>query len=735
LNIFEEYYRQNVTSHTGNSALRRLRDFIKNPDKYGNLVLHDTETNGLDSFAGRPVMHYPDGRTIKTRGAQVFCHVLGLYNVKRDKLYMLYGYVENRPFNTLVSQILADEKITKIGHNYKFDIQVCYNTGMTIKGDIYDTLTASRMTHAGLMSHSLKDVGNHLRGLIEKEDQDRWEQPVKKWLAKAGGANTRKVNTFRKKNNLPPLTGEDKDDLKNYINYSAVPEELMIPYALQDIWNTFVVWQATRLKIEEHYADLFKVEIALLKILVQVERQGIRIDRTTCDMGMERLGVREEQLDEKIKKRVFDQFGLEDFKQNSPKEMIKLLRMAGVTEKHLTNNKGKISSDKDVLKRVQREYPELDFMDLVVLYKYCIKIKNTYFKAFKYQARRDCAVHGNIKSSDTKTGRAAMANPNLQNIPNPKRLAKESKWILDFLRNVPPVRSAFVPNPNYQFGIFDYSQIEMRIFAIYTQEEGMMQAIRDGVDLHDGTAKMMFPKYAENPELYRTLAKAINFGIVFGMGIEKLANELLIPRSEAQELRTEYFRQFPGVKTLQNKCKHHLWREGYLIGLFGRRFEVPESQSYAGVNRIVQGTAANVLKIATLQVHRLFNELGLDKNQIRMLLTIHDELVFEMRKSLPMWIYPAIKMTMEEIKPVLQYGIKTDVDIEIATNNWAEKSNWEITDKAINNAKLPTVQDKMRRMRDLRLEATEQAKIILSEKVDFETLTCYNVPEVDWFLN
>ena len=261
--------------------------------------------------------------------------------------------------------------------------------------------------------------------------------------------------------------------------------------------------------------------------------------------------------------------------------------------------------------------------------------------------------------------------------------------------------------------MFDYSQIEMRLFALLAQEYAMLEAVNNGEDLHAATAIQMFgpEKYESNPKHYRRITKAINFGIIYGMGIKALAVALGIRVAEAQILMDEYLHRFPNVLGIQNLCKNLLYRQGYVTDFFGRRYHVEPKFAYKAVNRIVQGGAANVLKWAMLQCERAITAFDLD-NKVKPIIPIHDELILEVQNDSLDYAVPRIKLAMEEIEPVLRYNsIRTLVDVEFSTTTWGAKTDYTIKPTQMDRAKC-----------DFK---NHRQQIVLP----------LEVPHEDWFLN
>lgn len=631
-------------------VIEHLNRLIRKPPEF---VIFDVETTGLDPWAG---MHYllgKNGKVHKTQGARVFAFGLGIYLDYSRILLCLYIPMNHRELVSKAQVLLFDRDIMKVGHNIKFDLQMAYKSGLRIKGDIYDTLTATRLTHDREPRHSLKYLGNKFSGQ-QGEATDRWEVSVKSWLRSARAASTRSGN--------PP----------GMINYSFVPDELIIPYTLADIFYTFLIYQLTEGEIHECYRSMFKLEIEYIWIVIQMERQGVEIDRAACKKAIAACHRQSRKMLISLKQ-VARSFGNDKFLPSSHQQVKKLVRQLGATDSQLENRQGRESVDAYVLTRLLAADPKkFAFVESLIAYRTCIKLEKTYFLSMLERSDESGSLHCQIRPSDTATGRSASVEPNLQNIP---RITSAN------VEGIPSVRSMFIPRRSYDNWYFDYSQIEMRMFALFCQEPAMLAAIAEGRDLHTETASLMYGQISGE---FRQYAKAINFGIIYGMGIGRLAVTLGIRRNEASNLMMKYYLQFPRIKQLLQKSKALLIKPGYVEDMFGRRYHIPVDKAYIVVNSLVQGSSANVLKLAILQVNRLIRET---KSESHLLLPIHDELIIEIKKSERSWLPPLIQLAMEEILPVKQYKMDTLVEASSTSENWEDKEETPFPPKVMKKAK------------------------------------------------
>ncbi len=679
----QEFYEENVVlCFDRDMSLKRLAQMIRLVKK-GRIeqFIFDTETTGFNMFSG--TSNYYNKYTERVEvvdGVRVFMYQFGFTHPKSEKLYCVWVDCEDKEGMILVREALAIRKVTIIGHNLKYDYQVCYAEGLTIQGIIWDTLSATCLTHNRLLSHSLKYLTRVFIGNSGAcGDEDRWEKEVKDWLSKAKGAHTRAETKRYKEEKFREATKLEKADIKEYVNYSFVPNSIMIKYALLDIWNTYLIHFLVEDEIEENYAPTFNLEIKIVNLVMKMERRGMRIDPQTCQKGYHRLTTYERILAHKVHVGGRD-IGWFDFNPGSPKQMMKYLKEhLKVPDNLLIGKKGKACTEKKVLEDlVEFHGYEHSMLGDIVALRGVQRLRITYFRNILKRSAGDNILNPNIKPSETKTGRAASANPALQNIPRPGSIV---------LHNVPSVRSCFIPREGYVNYYMDYAQIEMVVFALFCQDPDLLKAVRAGEDLHTATAQLMFgmKTFNKDPKKYRQDAKKINFGIVYGMGTKALAKDLNISLSAAIALMDKYFDRFPGIKEIQKVCKKLLRKQGWVEDMFGRRYHVEPDKAYVAVNALTQGAAANILKLAMIQVDNLINKLNLSK-EVCILMTIHDELMIEVADTVDPIVPYLIKLAMESIAPITRYDIHPTVDIEFTTTHWEDKHLQEVCPKLMKKA-------------------------------------------------
>ncbi|MBI5235553.1 MAG: DNA polymerase I [Deltaproteobacteria bacterium] len=400
------------------------------------------------------------------------------------------------------------------------------------------------------------------------------------------------------------------------------------------------------------YADM---ELPLAGVLADMEKTGIKVDVLQLKMLSDELA----HAMNVCEGRIYALAGFE-FNINSPKQLSQaLFERLGL--KPVRKTKTGFSTDEEVLKRLASQH---DVPGLIITYRQTAKLKSTYVDALINLADPQTSrVHTSFNQTVTLTGRLSSSRPNLQNIPT----SGESALAL---------RSAFVPEQGFVFLSADYSQIELRLVAHLSEDPFLIEAFVNGEDVHAQTASGIFSVLPAlvTPEMRRK-AKAINFGIIYGMGAWGLAGELKIPSSEAQGYIDGFFAHYKRVKTFMDKAVEQARAAGYTTTLFGRKRVIPELNSpieaarnfgeRAAINTPIQGSAADMIKLAMIRIHERIKSKGFSS---RMLLQIHDELVFEARKE---ELDELTSLVREEMEGIIVLRVPLKVNMKQG-NNWAE---------------------------------------------------------------
>lgn len=517
--------------------------------------------------------------------------------------------------------LLESNQPKKIGQNLKYDWHILANHGIKLGGIAFDTMLESYVFNSVATRHNMDDLAQYYlnKSTIKFEEI-------------AGKGKTQK--TF------------------NQIELAQAAE-----YAAEDADITLQLHQTLLPKLQQ-LPDLLPVltdiEIPLLPVLAKMERHGMLIDK-----GL--LKIQSDELAQKIialEKEAFLLAG-QEFNLGSPKQLQDILfDQLGLPVIKKTP-KGIPSTAEPVLAELAEQGHELP--KVITQHRSLAKLKSTYTDALPKQIHPQTGrIHTSYQQAVASTGRLSSTEPNLQNIPI--RSAEGRR-----------IRQAFIARPGYQLLAADYSQIELRIMAHLSEDAGLMQAFAEGRDIHQATAAEIFDMPLELVTIeQRRSAKAVNFGLIYGMSAFGLANQLSIDRGLAQAYIDRYFDRYPGVKNYMNTTKADAEYYGYVTTLVGRRFYLPDIKARGprrqhaertAINAPMQGTAADIIKTAMIRLDQWIEESMLD---IRMLMQVHDELVFEVKTE-------QLEQAKSQIKDIMEHAmtLKVPLIVDIGQgNNW-----------------------------------------------------------------
>ncbi len=484
--------------------------------------------------------------------------------------------------------LLEDADTPLLGQNLKYDRNVLLNHGIALRGMAFDTMLESYVLDSTASRHDMDSL-------------------ALKYL-------NRKTTSYQ------DVAGKGAKQ----IGFEQVPIATAGPYAAEDADITLrlhqVLWP--KLEAEPKLAALFRdIEMPLIPVLSDMERTGVLVDAEMLARQSEELAARMAE----IEKEAFEVAG-EPFNLGSPKQIQAILfDKLGLPVLKKTP-KGAPSTAEEVLAELALDYP---LPRLILDYRSLSKLKSTYTDKLPRRIDPDTGrVHTSYHQAVASTGRLSSSDPNLQNIP--VRTTEGRR-----------IRQAFIAPPRHKILAADYSQIELRIMAHLSGDEGLLRAFAQGEDIHRATAAEVFgvPLEAVDAEQRRS-AKAINFGLIYGMSAFGLARQLGIPRQAAQEYVDLYFQRYPGVKAFMDRTRESAREKGYVETVFGRRLYLPEinhrngqRRQYAertAINAPMQGTAADIIKKAMIETHRWIGETALD---VTLIMQVHDELVFEVHED------------------------------------------------------------------------------------------------------
>lgn len=534
----------------------------------------------------------------------------------------LNGALDSHEVISRLKPIFADKKKAFFGHNFKYDLHVLKNHGIDVANVGFDTILASYILHAHERRHSLDQLALQVFGKTKIPIED--------------------------------LIGKGKTE----IGMREVPIEKVSEYCCEDVDYTFRLknYFDKHLKERKLTEILTKLELPLTVVLFKMERAGIYLDQ---DKLKDLTTFFISEL-ERLEKKIFAEAG-QEFNIKSPKQLGEILfdKMGIRPPKKTTTG---FSTNAEVLEGLSKDYPICEY---VLEYRTVEKLRSTYAETLPTEVNpKTGRVHCTFNQYIAATGRLSCTDPNLQNIPVRGELGKQ-------------IREAFRPEKKgWSFLAADYSQIELRLLAHFSQDPHLVEAFQKGADIHRWTAaKIAHVSMEEVTDEMRHKAKAINFGIIYGQQAFGLSRELGIPMKEAAEFIEKYFEKYPGVKDFMESCKEKARDSGKSVTLIGREREIvdihnanPMLRSAAerlAVNTPLQGTAADLIKIAMLQVQEEIEKRGL---LTRMILQVHDELIFEVPDYELTQVEMMVRERMEKVYPL---RVPLLVDISIG-KNWRE---------------------------------------------------------------
>jgi DNA polymerase-1 len=540
------------------------------------LLAVDTETDSLDTLAARLV-----GVSLGAEDGEAWYLPCGH---RDEKGALVAGQLPLERLVEILRPLLANPEITKVGHNLKFDLAVlaaAHNGGLRLSGPLYDTMIGAWLLDPDRRSYKLDDLC---------------------------------LDIDLRMTSFAEVTGHDKSEDA----FCRVALEAAKNYSCEDVYGALKLYQgqSPRLAQAGLLPLLHEVEAPLIPVLAAMEQAGIRVDAGMLQRLSAEFGQRLEVYEHSIYRAAGEPFNI-----NSPKQLGEVLFEKLQLPKGRKTKTG-WSTDVKVLENLSATH---ELPALILQYRNLAKLKSTYVDRLASLCNPISGrVHTSFNQCGTATGRLSSSNPNLQNIPIRTEEGRR-------------IRSAFIAAEGCCLLAADYSQIDLRVLAHYSGDEELVAAFRCGQDIHRRTAAQIF--YVA-PELVtsdmRRVAKTINFGIVYGMSSFGLASQLHVSRKEAQTFIDRYFAHFSGIKDFMETVVAQAKQDGYVTTLLGRRRPLPEINSTnrvqrefaerTAINTPIQGTAADIIKLAMLRVHRELAERSL---QARMLLQIHDELVLE----------------------------------------------------------------------------------------------------------
>ncbi len=522
------------------------------------------------------------------------------------------------------NEIFENPDIEKTGQNLKFDISVLRNYGIYVKGKLFDTMLAHYLLQPDM---------RHNMDLLAETYLDYSPVSIEDLIGKKGAK---------------------QDNMRN------VDVELVTAYACEDVDITLQLKEYFKPKLEEInlLSLLYDLEVPLIYVLSDIEHEGVKIDSKALNTFSGKL----EGEIKKVETEIYELAG-NTFNIGSPKQLGEVLfdKLKIVAKPKKTKTK-QYSTGEEILVKLVDKHP---IVEKILEYRSLSKLKSTYVDALpKLINSRTGRLHASFNQAIVATGRLSSNNPNLQNIPIRSDKGRE-------------IRKAFVPrDKNHVLLAADYSQIELRIIASLSKDEGMVEAFNKNLDIHAATAARVFEVDIEDvTKEMRRRAKTVNFGIVYGISAFGLSERINIPRTEAAVIINQYFNKYPGIKDFMDKTIEFAKENSYVETMMGRRRYVPDINSanatvrgYAernAINAPIQGSAADMIKLAMINIH---NEIQKQNLKAKMIMQVHDELVFDVPISELEILKPIVEKNMKE---ALKLDVPVVVDMN-SGNNWLE---------------------------------------------------------------
>ena len=569
-------------------------------------ICFDTETTSVDVFEAK---------------------LVGMsFAVKEQEAFYVPVPENDSEAQVLVNEfkpVFENDKIGKVGQNIKFDLLMLNNYGVCVRGALFDTMIAHY-----LLNPELRHGMDYLAEILLKYKTIHIEELI--------GAKG-----------------------KNQLTMRQVPLETISEYAAEDADVTLQLKNVLEKQLSENQLNnlFYNIEMPLVRVLAQMERNGVLIDDFALAQSSQVLTSEMLKIEHKIQKTAGENVNI-----SSPKQIGELLfDRLKVVEKAKKTKTGQYVTDEDTLETLRSKHP---VVGQILEYRRLKKLLSTYIDALpKLINRKTGKVHTSFNQTVTATGRLSSSNPNLQNIPIRDEQGKE-------------IRKAFIAEPDCVFVSADYSQVELRIMAHLSGDENMLAAFRADNDIHAATAATIFHVPIDDVTSdMRRKAKTANFGIIYGISVFGLSERLSIPRGEAKELIDGYFASFPQVQVYIDNCIEKARENGYVETIFHRKRFLPDITSHNAnvrkfaernaVNAPIQGSAADIIKIAMVRIAKRLEEAQL---QTEMILQVHDELNFNVPKAELEQVKAIIKTEMEG---AFQLAIPLKVDIGVG-NNWLE---------------------------------------------------------------
>src|SRR5574344_1552194 len=548
------------------------------------------------------------------------------FSVKENEAYYVPIPSDDEKALNIVNRfkpVYENENIVKVGQNIKYDLQVLKNYGIDIKGEMFDTMIAQY--------------------LLQPELHHGMDYMAEAYLH---------YSTIKIEELIGPKGKSQK-------NMRDIPPESVYEYACEDADVTLKLKNVFEKELKERNAEnlFYNIEMPLVRVLANMERNGVTVDTDSLKETSRLYTARMLEIEQEIKELVGTDFNI-----SSPKQVGEILfDKLKIADKAKKTKTGQYVTSEEVLESLRNKHP---VVGKILDYRGLKKLLSTYIDALPLLINPETGkIHTSFNQTITNTGRLSSSNPNLQNIPVRDEDGKE-------------IRKAFIPEKGCEFFSADYSQIELRIMAHLSGDENMIEAFREGLDIHAATAAKVYKeKIEEGTKLQRSKAKTANFGIINGISPFGLAERMGVDRKEAKDLIDGYFATYPKVKAYMDESIQKVRDKGYSETICNRRCYLPDIHSHNAVvrgyaernaiNAPIQGSAADIIKVAMINIYNRFQSESLKS---KMILQVHDELNFS--------VYPneeeiVQKIVVEEMEKAYKMRVPLNADSGWG-NNWLE---------------------------------------------------------------
>lgn len=562
---------------------------------------------------------------------------------KEGEAYFITAKMLQSSLAQKIKKVLASEKIKKTAHNAKYDYIVLKNFGIEVAGIDFDTMIASYLLNTGSRRHNLDGLAFAEFGYETMKYEELSGPPASRGGAKRAGGKNKSVQS---------LADVDKDKFTFY-----ACEDADFTWRLKGLF-------AKELKKNKKLESLFrKMEMPLVLVLAEMEMNGIKLNVSALQKLSQSFAKKIDTLTRKI----YEQAGTKAFNINSTQQLSKILfEQIKISTEGVKKTTTGYSTAAPELAKIARKHK---IVPLIAQYRELVKLKNTYLDALPKLVNAETGrVHTSFNQTVTATGRLSSSDPNLQNIPVRTEVGRQ-------------IRQAFVTERGWTLLSVDYSQIDLRVVAHISRDKNLLAAFAEDQDIHAATAAIIFKKdIGEIDKSERRMAKTVNFGVLYGMGAFGLAQRLDISHAEAKKFIDDYFASFPALQKYIDETIKFAREKGYVETLLGRRRYLPElsrsdrdkgpqvaAAERMAINMPVQGTSADIIKVAMVEIGReLTAGKVLKSSEVKMMLQVHDELVFAVKNTKIEEVAAEVKRIMEEA-----YQLDAPLKVDLAVgDNW-----------------------------------------------------------------